>query len=260
MKKIIFLSLLAIGMTGCSVESMDSEELLTADAKFKLASTCEMVFLENVCAGEETVITVNFSQRTNPQGKNLPTNIKVDLEVDGEWIDIYRANLNDVTTTSFKYTFTDATDYSLRYSAGTGQWNDVQILMVNDCNPICAYGKGYWRNHGPNNPGEQENMYPVESLDIAGTTYSQEALQAILMETGNIGDIKKMKQHLITVLLNIANGVDGANIISSIENAEEVINGNIIEKNEVNGIKDALEAFNENNGCDDYEENEGEEE
>lgn len=36
MKKIILLSLLAIGMTGCSVESMDSEELLTADAKFKL--------------------------------------------------------------------------------------------------------------------------------------------------------------------------------------------------------------------------------
>ncbi len=35
MKKLIFLSLLAIGMTGCSVESMDSEELLTADAKFK---------------------------------------------------------------------------------------------------------------------------------------------------------------------------------------------------------------------------------
>ena len=115
------------------MESMDSEELLTADAIFKLASTSEMVFLENVCAGEETVITVNFPQRTNPQGKNLPTNIKVDLKVDGVWTEIYQASLNDVTTTSFNYTFADAADYSLRYSAENGPWNATQVLTVINC-------------------------------------------------------------------------------------------------------------------------------
>ena len=120
-------------MTGCSVESMDSEELLTADAKYLLASTSEMVFLENVCAGEETVITVNFSQRTNPQGKNLPTNIKVELKVDGVWTEIYQANLNDVTTTSFNYTFADAADYSLKYSAENGPWIATQVLTVINC-------------------------------------------------------------------------------------------------------------------------------
>ncbi len=41
MKKFIFLSLLAIGMTGCSVESMDSENLLTADAKHALTASAE---------------------------------------------------------------------------------------------------------------------------------------------------------------------------------------------------------------------------
>jgi len=44
---------LAIGVTACSVESMDStENLLTADAKVKLASTTSIEFDETVCVGE----------------------------------------------------------------------------------------------------------------------------------------------------------------------------------------------------------------
>ncbi len=136
MKKIIYLFVLAIGFTSCSVESIDSgENLETADASAKLNATytSSMTFLEEVCAGEETEITVDFEQRTNPQGKNLSTNIKVDLYIDGEWVEIYQENLNNVTTTSFNYTFEEATDYSLRYSAENGPWNDPQILTVKDC-------------------------------------------------------------------------------------------------------------------------------
>ncbi len=136
MKKIYYLIFLAIGVSGCSVESLDStENLLTADAsaKIKVANTSTMIFLESVCAGEETLITVNFDQKTNPQGKNLPTNVKVDLLVDGEWTDIYRNNVNDVTSISFNYTFEVAKDYTLRFSAEEGPWNANQILTVNQC-------------------------------------------------------------------------------------------------------------------------------
>ncbi len=137
MKKLTYLLFLAIGVVGCSVESMDStENLLTANASSKLlaASTSEMVFLEKVCAGEETLVTVNFPQRTNPQGRNLPSNIQVQLEIYGVWVEIYQANLNDVTTTSFNYTFADAMDYTLQYAAGPGGFYAPQTLTVEDCN------------------------------------------------------------------------------------------------------------------------------
>lgn len=136
MKKLIYLFILGIGFTSCSVESLDStENLLTADAsaKLKASNTSSMVFLDNVCASEETIITVNFDQKTNPQGKNLPTNVKVDLMVDGEWVDIYRNNVNDVTSVSIEYTFEVAKDYTLRYSAEEGKWNANQILTVKNC-------------------------------------------------------------------------------------------------------------------------------
>lgn len=136
MKKIYYLIFLAIGISGCSVESIDStENLLTADASAKItvANTSSMVFAESVCAGEETMITVNFEQRTNTQGKNLPTNVKVHLLVGGEWIDIYENSVNDVTSVSFPYLFDDAMEYTLRYSAETGPWNANQMLNVTDC-------------------------------------------------------------------------------------------------------------------------------
>jgi len=134
MKKIIYLLFLAVGITGCSVESIDSEELLTADASASLSeNTSEMIFLEDVCAGEETLITVNFDQRTNKQGNNLPSNIKVEIFIAEEWVEIYGDNLNDVTTTSFLYTFEEAKDYNLRYSAETGPWNPTKTLTVTDC-------------------------------------------------------------------------------------------------------------------------------
>ena len=146
MKKLTYLLFLAIGVTACSVESMDStENLLTADLKAKVnaTSSTEMLFEENVCAGEETVITVNFPQRKNPQGKNLPTTVKIELMVEGSWLNIYEEELNDVTTTSFNYTFNDAMEYELRYSAETGPWNDSQFLEVSDC---CTEGFTYIDN------------------------------------------------------------------------------------------------------------------
>ncbi len=136
MKKIYFYIFLALGISGCSVESIDStENLLTADAsaKIKTANTSSMVFLDNVCAGEETIITVNFDQKTNPQGRNLPTNVKVDLMVNGEWKDIYRNTVNNVLSVSFNYTFEVAKEYTLRFSAEEGPWNPNQTLSVTDC-------------------------------------------------------------------------------------------------------------------------------
>ena len=166
MKKIYYLIFLAIGVSGCSVESIDStENLLTADAsaKIKAANTSTLVFLESVCAGEETLITVNFNQKTNTQGNNLPTNVKVDLMVDGEWTDIYRNNVNDVTSVSFNYTFDIAKDYTLRYSAEGGPWNPNQILTVVNCNS-CEESFSYTSNE---NGSYTFTYIPAEDMDDA---------------------------------------------------------------------------------------------
>ena len=139
MKKFIYLFILAIGFTSCSVESIDStENLLTADARFnaQATSSSEMLFEDLVCMGEETTITVNFPQRKNPQGNNQPTTVEVQLMGASGWVSIYLGEeLNNTTTTSFGYTFEEEITYALRYkiTGNTGWVNPTQYLEVEDC-------------------------------------------------------------------------------------------------------------------------------
>lgn len=92
MKKLIYLTFLAIGMTGCSVESMDSEQLLTADAKFKAQEVEKSMHLEEteICFGEAPTFVFNFPQAFN--GPN-PTDTDIRLQVEtspgsGDWINV----------------------------------------------------------------------------------------------------------------------------------------------------------------------------
>ena len=124
-----------------------------------------------------------------------------------------------------------------------------------NCNEVCAKGKGYWTNHGPVNPGNQENAYPEGGVKIGGNYYELEELQEFLQVNGNTGEIFRMKQHLITAILNIYNGVDGSTIANTIEEANNIIltNGINYSKEEINAIKDVLENFSKMYACDDYE-------
>ncbi|QED37551.1 hypothetical protein FK178_07345 [Antarcticibacterium arcticum] len=63
MKKLTYLLFLAIGVTACSVESIDStENLLTADMKFKSQSSVTITPPDGVlCAGEELTFSVSVT-------------------------------------------------------------------------------------------------------------------------------------------------------------------------------------------------------
>ncbi|MGM1054991.1 MAG: hypothetical protein ACQEWG_03785 [Bacteroidota bacterium] len=136
MKKIIFLSLLAIGMTGCSVESMDSEELLTADASAKLTGITSVDYDEVVCFGNEGNFTFNFPQAYNKNDKEQKTLVKLELwnEESGEWKEIHQGNYDGEGPKYFSYDFGAIGTYLLQYRIGTGDnWTSISVSVV-DCN------------------------------------------------------------------------------------------------------------------------------
>ncbi|WP_246054156.1 MULTISPECIES: hypothetical protein [Antarcticibacterium] len=253
MKKLIYLTFLAIGMTGCSVESLDStDNLVTADMRAGVKSNVVESFNvpELICAGEEATFSITAAIKTNLQVQEY-------YPATEEWVQIFQAGQSASENESFTRTWNEPGSYLLKYKIGGGGFTEIWIEVEN-CQQTCTYGMGYWRNHGPNSPGGQENMYPVGSLEIAGTSYSQVELEEILKASGNVGRLALMKKHLIAVLLNIANGVDGTSILSTIEDAENAISENISDNNQINAIKDLLESFNKENACEDDEEYEEE--
>ena len=72
MKKIYYLIFLAIGFSGCSVESLDSTEVLfTADAKVKLTAVQNFVVPTEICAGAEATFSFEAPVGTNLQVQQL---------------------------------------------------------------------------------------------------------------------------------------------------------------------------------------------
>lgn len=290
MKKILYLFILGIGFTSCSVDSIDSSEnLLTADAKFKanaankttldiptltLVSSTENTLTLRVTAGstgaphgiwifgsdeksnfnvggdeewKELVCEWNYNTQGNDPSNALGANESRDFVIE---------NICDLLLVCGKtyYFKVEARPGSTAFKSGVAA--EPSSFSTSACVSACAYGKGYWKNHGPENPGNQENAYPEGGVIIAGESYELFELQAILQEKGNIGENRKLMQHLITALLNIYNGVDGSSIEDALADADAILSGNMTYSVTV---KDALEAFVEENACDDADDYETEE-
>src|SRR5690606_7497976 len=128
------------------------------------------------------------------------------------------------------------------------------------CEVVCTYGKGFWKNHSSQNPGKQENLWPVNSLILGSVTYSQEALNIIYDVPNKEGNnLVIFSHHLIAAKLNVANGAGNSEIEKTIEEADNYIGDLVVlrdsfpadSKETINAIKDKLEAFNESNPCED---------
>lgn len=153
MKKIIYLVFLAIGMTGCSVESLDSGELLTADASVKPQEVGKsMNLLEaEICAGEAPVFVFNFPQNFN--GPNsASTSIAIQIETfpgSGLWGPF--KTLSYAGAGPVEYTYNDAVlaigTYSFRVSIGAGGFSYAATLNVVECSD-CEESFSYSANGG----------------------------------------------------------------------------------------------------------------
>lgn len=126
-------------MTGCSVESLDSGELLTADASFKAQEVGKSMNLldAEICAGEAPVFVFNFPQNQNGPN-NADTKIMIQIETfpgSGEW-----ESFEDLTYAGAgpeEYTYNDEVlaigTYSFRASIGPGGFNYYATLNVVEC-------------------------------------------------------------------------------------------------------------------------------
>lgn len=77
-----------------------------------------------------------------------------------------------------------------------------------DCVEACVFTQGYWKTHGPAgcNPSGGANVWPVTSLTIGGTTYSDADLCTNLNLSGAGNAVRILSHQLIAAMLNIANG------------------------------------------------------
>lgn len=152
--------------------------------------------------------------------------------------------------------------------AGPEAWGDKASyynyeLDLESCTEVCTYGKGWWRNHSNKNPGNQENLWPVDELQLGTShTYSQDELNVIFDTDNSEGNgLVIFAQHLSAAKLNVANGAGNEQIELVIQAADELIGDYEIpgssftdeEKQESGDIKDALEAYNESSPCSEEE-------
>jgi hypothetical protein len=117
----------------------------------------------------------------------------------------------------------------------------------------CTFTQGYWKNHGLNSPGNQENEWPVNHLVLGTVNYTQLQLQSILDAPVKGNGLISLAHQLIAAKLNIANGANGSSIASTITAADALIGGKVVppvgsgslSTSSVAALVDALTAFNE---------------
>lgn len=137
MKKLAYLLFLAIGVTACSVESMDStENLLTADARYKVTVTESFNVPEEICAG----VPAEFSF-TAAVGSNL----QVQQLISGVWTQVYQTSQSTANPQTFNLLFSEAGTYSLRYKIGAGGFTNAEPVIVSNCND-CEESFSYFDN------------------------------------------------------------------------------------------------------------------
>jgi hypothetical protein len=120
-----------------------------------------------------------------------------------------------------------------------------------------VFGQGYWKNH----PG----AWPVTELQLGNTTYTQDQLLAILREPVRGNGLLILAKQEIAAKLNIANGADGSCIQQTLADADALIGDLVIppvgdgylHPQEVSGLADVLDDYNNGNLCAPSCDNEG---
>ncbi len=174
MKKLIFLSLLAIGMTGCSVESMDSEALLTADAKYKIQQVEKSMNLKavEICEEEAPIFVFNFPQETKGNGdpKDTDVHIQVYNTVIGEWESFKKLSYAGAGPEEYSYQdeVLEIGTYSFRVSIGSGGFvytATLDVVVCSDCEESFSYT--------PNADGSYTFTYvPEEDMEDAEVVFT----------------------------------------------------------------------------------------
>jgi hypothetical protein len=89
----------------------------------------------------------------------------------------------------------------------------------------CTLTQGFWATHGIGDcqQGNNQNLWPVQSLDLGNNNYSAGQLCAILNTPVGGNGLLSLAHQLIAAKLNIANGADDSAIASTIASADAMI-------------------------------------
>lgn len=143
MKKILFVLMSAILFSGCSVDSVESEQLITADAKPSISAeedaAPEMFDFEGVvCQGVASDYCFTFPQATaGPNNKD--TNVMLQIYVYGDdpnsdeddyWEQVFKGEGG--TEVCSDWTFDEVGTYEIRYKIGSGGFTE-DVIVVEDC-------------------------------------------------------------------------------------------------------------------------------
>jgi PKD repeat protein len=126
MKKLTVLTMimaLIFGFSSCQKDELLGENAPELRAK-KAPSTATLVYATTACLDAAHPFTVNAP---------LNTNVQVQIEVAGEWIQVYQDSKTDVTTYNFTYTFTTAGTYPVRVKFGAGGYTDQLSITAAIC-------------------------------------------------------------------------------------------------------------------------------
>lgn len=150
MKKFLYLLVVLLTVTACSVESVDSAkgDLVTADASAKVKSQETANSLSpdfaTICEGEVPTFTFNFSQNDKGNGE---TQVQLQMEViPGEWEQIFKEDYNDAGPKEYTYDYSIVLEaeesYNFRAKIGSGgfvYYSTITVIECSDCEESFTY-------------------------------------------------------------------------------------------------------------------------
>jgi hypothetical protein len=158
-----------------------------------------------------------------------------------------------------------ATQYSFRaFAHATSVANRSAFSATTTCTTEsctsdggCTYTQGFWATHGPIPVGNNENLWPVTSLDLGSVTYTDLQLLSIFNTPASGNGLLTLTHQLIAAKLNIANGADPSAIQGTINAADTLIDGSVIPPNgsgflapgDTSTLVQALKQYNEGTTC-----------
>lgn len=292
MKKIVYLIGLVLAFSGCSVENIDNDQIQSYDAKgkalnnhssFAIPAISQPELYENsiqlkITAGS-TGATGGISVRwmtketydqygwDNDLGchAQLTSNPSNDFGLDAN--DFLLFNLEDYLNEEDPADCNRQLECGLSYmfivqahqdgQTGKSGYSEPMAFSTTPCAQICPFGKGYWRNHSNDNPGNQGDSWLATAYEsemkLGDISYSRTQLNSILdMDNSEGNGLVNFSQHLIAAKLNLAIGVTMEGIDIAIEAADDLIGGLVVgthsfsnsEKSESQAIKEVITEFN----------------
>jgi len=219
------------GATGSTIDVKVTAGATGAPAGFSLQWLTLADYIANGSVWPSSDLTPNlcsgsFSGNANGSIYNLAANGSVTVTVGDVLFDNPGASSNCANVplqcgTIYVFrVFAHATSTIFR-----SPFSPVYQFSTSACNTNagCTFTQGYWKTHGPVPTGNNTDVWPVNTLSLGTTSYTDLQLQSIFDTPAGGNGLISLAHQLIAAKLNIANGADGTALGTAIADADTLI-------------------------------------